>query len=286
MPLIALALALFAAVLHASWNYLAKASRDTIAFMWWAVLVGAIGYGIYITFTASINLPMDVWRFYALSIIAEAGYFFTLVRGYRHGDLSVVYPISRGSPPIFIALWSALFLGERLPLGGYVGLFLMVTGIYVASLQPNSRYRFLPPRSPAVVWALASGIFIAIYSLSDKMVVKAMDPLVYNWWVYAGNAVTWSALVWSPSRGQGNIMELRANGWRILAGAVSTVGAYVAVLIALTMTSASYVVAARGTSVVIGALLGTVFLKEGFGHWRIIGALLLVIGLMAITFAQ
>ncbi len=301
MPLPILLLVLLAACLHAGWNYLAKSSHDTVAFLWWGVAIGAAGYGAWLLATGSIFLPAELWPFFLLSDLAELGYFVALVRGYGEGDLSLVYPISRGSAPIFLPVWSALFLGERLPLGGYVGILLMVAGIVVASVRSSNgvgidaRER-AAARSPAgfgaglftspVLWALASGFFISIYSLSDKIIVTRMPPLVYNWWVYAGNTLTWLPVVWTAGRRSANFAEIRSNWPRIIAGSAMTVGAYVAVLVALTAASASYVVAGRGTSVIVGALLGWLALNESFGRDRVAGAVLMVAGLVVITFAR
>jgi drug/metabolite transporter (DMT)-like permease len=295
MPLFALALVLLAAILHAGWNYLAKSAHDASAFLWWAILIGATGYGLYIFITQGIYLPRQVWFLYALSIGAEVLYLITLVRGYSTGDLSLVYPLARGSAPILVTIWSALFLDERLPSMGYLGVALMVAGILVVSWQPNRA--FSPPRnrlestgvrpaSNAVFWALASGFFVSIYSVLDKIIVNSVAPLVYNFWVYAGIAVAWAPFVWI---GRGavarNVSELRRGLPRILIGSVMTIGTYVSVLVALTQTSASYVVAGRGTSVVIGALLGWLLLREGFGWQRVMGAALMVAGLTLIAFA-
>ncbi len=292
----ALLLVLLAAVLHAGWNYLAKSARDTDAFLWWALLVGAIGYGAYIFATASAYLPREVWFLYALSIGSEVGYLITLVRGYAAGDLSLVYPLARGSAPILVTLWSALFLRERLPAAGYLGVGLMVVGIFVVSRQPNlvsglslERRQSGKGRGamPAVLWALASGFFVSVYSVLDKIIVNSVPPLVYNFWVYAGIAVAWAPFVWLRDRQAmtRNFAELRENYVRVVVGSMMTVGAYVVVLLALTMTSASYVVAGRGTSVIIGALLGWLALHEGFGRVRVLGAMLMVAGLAILAFA-
>ncbi len=336
MSLLALLLVLLAAVLHAGWNYLAKSAQDTNAFLWWALLFGAVGYGAYIFATAPVYLPREVWLLYALSISAEVGYLITLVRGYASGDLSLVYPLARGSAPILVPLWSALFLGERLPAAGYVGVGLMVVGIFIVSRQPGLTPD-APSRSPAfrkaerddtssiphspsspfpsvrdsrspdilqsgegeggrrgvgvrnvaVFWALASGFFVSVYSVLDKVIVNSVPPLVYNFWVYAGIAVAWAPFVWLKDRRTvaRNFAELRENFMRVAVGSMMTVGAYVVVLVALTMTSASYVVAGRGTSVIIGALLGWLALHEGFGRLRVLGATLMVAGLMVIALA-
>lgn len=291
MPLAALALVLLAAFAHAGYNYLAKASRDTTIFLWWSVALGATMYAVWLAtsglgFTlASASLP-----FFFLSAIAELGYFAALVRGYAKGDLSLVYPLSRGSAPLFVTLWSALILGERLPILGYGGIALMVAGVYIASLTANgvtdgftTRTLLVPFHNHAARWALASAVFIAIYSLSDSRAIQATPPLVYNFWVYFGNIFTWALVVWRRDNVPQILGELRVNWQRVLIAAAMTLGAYALVLVAQTMTSTSYVVAGRGTSVVIGALLGTHALKEGFGAIRIACALMMVVGLVLIA---
>jgi drug/metabolite transporter (DMT)-like permease len=291
MTFVALGLIVAAAFLHAGWNYLAKASRDTMAFMWWAVALGTFGYGLWIMIGPGISLASASWIPFLISQLAEVGYYVTLVRGYSQGDLSLVYPISRGSAPIFSVLWSAIVLAERLPWLGYLGVALMVAGVYIAPLTFDRGVKFTfsalaaPFRNHAAAWSLASALFISIYSVSDKVAVSATPPLVYNWWVFAGNALLWMPIAWPRSRFRTNIDELRNNWLAVVAGSAMTIVAYLAVLYALALTSASYVVAGRGLSVIIGAIFGSVMLKENVGPARITGALLMVSGLSLVAFA-
>jgi drug/metabolite transporter (DMT)-like permease len=287
MPLAALALVLLAAVLHALWNYLAKSASDTTAFLWWALFFGTLAYGVCIFSTASVSLPRQVWVLYGLSIAAEVGYLITLTRGYAGGDLSLVYPVARGSAPIFVTMWSAAFLGERLPLEGYAGIAMMVIGIYVASSLPTHRPSPVLVRNGALAWALASGVFVSLYTFLDKIIVDSVSPLVYNFWVYAGMTVLWAPFVWLEGRkAVRNFGELRRNLPRILLGSGMTIGSYVCALVALTMTSASYVLAGRSTSVIIGAALGWLVLQESVGRVRVVGAGMMVAGLAFVTFAK
>ncbi len=288
----AVALIIAAAFLHAGWNFLAKTSKDTIAFMWWAMAIGTLGYSVYFLTGPALYLANSSWLPFIISSLAETGYYITLVKGYSHGDLSLVYPISRGSAPIFAAVWGGLLLAERLPLLGYLGVLLMVTGVFVASLTAdNLRIKFGSSalvaafRNPSAIWALASGVFISIYSVSDKVAVSATAPLVYGWWVFAGNTLLWAPVAWRKFRVRASVRELCSNWPRLMAGTVMTVAAYTSVLVALSLTSASYVVAGRGLSVVIGALLGSLLLKESAGKIRIMGAALMVMGLGLIAFA-
>lgn len=292
MLFLALALIMVAAFLHAGWNVLAKVSKDTFALMWWASLFGSFGYGAWLLTGSGIYLNSASLAPYLISAAAETGYFVTLVRGYSEGDLSLVYPISRGSAPIFAAFWSALVFTEKLPLLGYVGVALIVCGIFIVSI-PINRSESLDGslrvsslfRKDAAGWALACAVFISIFSVSDKVAVTYTPPLIYNWWVVAGNTVLWVPIVWRRSRLRTNLNELRTNFRGVIGTSIAMPSAYAAALAALALTSASYVVAGRGFSVVIGAVVGTLLLKESFGSNRIIGAVIMVTGLVLIAFS-
>ncbi|MBI3536502.1 MAG: EamA family transporter [Chloroflexi bacterium] len=287
MPLAALILTLIAASLHAAYNFLIKSSRDAFAFMWWSVTIGCAVYGAWLLTTTGIFLAAASVPFYFISVVAEIGFFVTIVRGYDAGDLSLVYPLSRGAPPILVAVWGLFFLNERLPAFGYVGIGLVVIGIFVASLTANGAHNWRDSlRHPATLWALASAFFIAIYSQSDKFVLSNGTPsLVYNFWVFAGNAVGWLPIVWTRARVAQNFALVREQFARLLFGAIIIVSVYALILTALALTSASYITAGRSSSVIISALLGTLVLKESFGRARLIGATMMVCGiaLMAIT---
>lgn len=289
MPLFAFVLIIAAAFMHAGWNVFAKVSKNMVALMWWAAVFGTLGYGVWLATGLGLFLSSGSWFPFLVSAVCETGYFVTLVKGYSQGDLSLVYPISRGSAPIFAAVWSAVFLGEELPWLGYVGIGLMVAGVYVAS-QPVEQSRIKLEyssifRNNAVGWALASAVFISIYSVSDKVAVAATNPTVYNWWVFAGNAIFWAPIVWQRFRFKTNLDELRNSWWSVITTSVLMIGAYGLALGALALTSASYVVAGRGLSVIIGASLGSFLLRERFGVARIIGATLMVAGLGLMAFS-
>jgi len=291
MLLLVLVLIMASAFLHAGWNVLAKVSKDTLALMWWASLFGTFGYGLWLLSSSGIYLNSGSWIPFLISASAETGYFVTLVRGYSKGDLSLVYPISRGSAPIFAAIWGALVFAEKLPILGYLGVGLIVCGLTAVSipirsepLNGQSGVSSLVLRN-AAGWALACAIFISVFSVSDKVAVTATPPLIYNWWVIAGNTVLWFPIVWRRSRLRTNLQELRTNFRCVIGTSIAMPTAYATALAALALTSASYVVAGRGFSVVIGAIVGALLLKESFGSSRVIGAVIMVTGLALIAFA-
>ncbi len=287
MSSLAIILVLIAAVLHAVWNFLAKGAQDSSAFMWWGITVGALWYGAIIGAQFWLGLPSEIWLGYAFSLTAEVGYVIFINRGYANGDLSQVYPIARGAPPMFIALWSALFLGERLPWLGYAGIAVLIVGIYLASLpaladlgQPLRALSHRPAQ-----WAALAAVCVSIYSTIDKLNVAHVAPLVYNWWVYAGIAVAYAPFVWRGARRAVMAREIKTNGRRIALGSLATVGSYLLALTGMSMTAASYVGAVRATSVVIGAVLGWLWLKESFGPVRVFAAALMVVGLLMVAVA-
>lgn len=288
MPLFALVLVLIAALLHAIWNFLAKDARDSSAFMWWGVTVGAVWYGGWMLTQAWLGLPSEIWVAFAISMAAEIFYLITINRGYAAGDLSQVYPIARGSPPLLIAVWSAIFLTERLPVLGYVGIIFLVIGVYLASL-PSLNDLLKPLRAlshrPAQ-WGALAAICVSVYSVIDKANVAFSAPLVYNVWVYGGIAVLYAPIVWSGRNRASTLSEWKTNWLRILVGSVVTVGSYVLALVGMSLTAASYVGAVRATSVVIGALFGWLLLKESFGPVRVFAAATMVLGLLIVATAH
>ncbi len=287
MPLAALLLVLVAALLHALWNLFAKYADDSSAFMWWGVTVGAIWYGLWVSTQSSLALPWEIVGVFLVSVAMEVAYVWLITRGYAAGDLSQVYPIARGSPPLLIALWSALFISERLPVMGYVGIALLIVGVYLASLPTladlSKPLRALTHR-PAQ-WALLAGVCVSIYSVLDKINIAYTTPQVYNVWVYAAIAVGYAPFALSPSQRHSTMAEWKSHWPLILVGSVMTIGSYVLALTGMSLTAASYVGAVRATSVVMGALFGWLLLKERFGPVRVAASALMVVGLGLVALA-
>jgi drug/metabolite transporter (DMT)-like permease len=288
MPFFALSLALAAAILHGVWNFFAKSTEDSTAFLWWVIAWGMIVNVAAALLTDGLILPLAVVPIFLPSLAAEIAYVYALTRGYADGDLSQVYPIARGSAPLFIALWSALFIAERLPLVGYVGIALLIVGVYLASLRDRDDL-LRPLRSlshrPAQ-WALFAGVCISIYTLLDRLAMTRVSALTYNTWVYVGITIGFAPFVWTRARRGSTLALWHARKARLILSGVMSAASYLFALLALSLTNASYVGAVRGTSVVIGAALGWIALKEGFGKLRVVAALLMVAGLVALAFAE
>lgn len=287
MSLFAIVLLLFSASLHALWNLLLKRSLSKQAFIWWALWCSWL-IAAPILFMKGLAFPTVVWLCLAGSITAETLYFLSLCRAYEIGDLSLVYPLARGSAPLFIALWASLFLGERPTGTGWLGIGLIVIGVYCVSITSASDLtRPLHLFSGRVArLALFNGLVISTYSLIDKVGMRYAHPLVYIDLLFGGVAVTLTPYMLRTIGPDVIRAEWRANWRTIIGAAICSMGAYVLILYLLTFTNVSYVGAARSVSVVLGVLLGWLHLREGFGPMRTVAAILIFSGIACLALAK
>jgi len=280
----ALLLVLGAAVLHAGWNALTKRAGDPVVFLWW---VGVVASALY-TPVALVMLGRHGFSAAAVpfvigTILLHALYFFTLGRAYAAGDFSLVYPIARGLgvslvPP---AAW-ALFDEGLSPLGA-LGVTLVAGGIFVLHWRPGawSRAAFL---ASGTGWALATGTLIAAYSLLDKAGVARLHPLAYIWLMEMGSCALLTPV--ALARGDAMRREWRANRGPIAAAAVMSPTGYLLVLFAFQFGKTGYVVAAREVSIVLSAVIGSVWLREGDLGRRLAGAGVVLAGVACVALAR
>jgi len=286
----ALVIVLASAFLHAGWNYLLKKSDRKIVFIWWFLLVSAVIYlPMLLYFLPESAIPPGGWLCIVASGLIHGAYFWFMGGAYQRGDLSLVYPLARGSGPLFVPMLAVLLLGEEIaPLGG-IGILFIIGGIYCVHLCSFSRSAFLEPfralRGGASLWALSTGLAIAFYSLVDKVGVGLVYPPVY---IYIMMLITWLTLTpWVLIRERHG---LKAE-WRRHKGAIAAVGflsgfTYLMILFALTISKVSYVAAVREVSIVLSAYLGIVCLGEKHGRQKLLGAILIALGVIAIGLSR
>jgi drug/metabolite transporter (DMT)-like permease len=257
----AFALIAAAAGAHASWNFFAKQARGGLPFVWLAGLCAASAYAA----PAAIQLLLSDKHVTGAGIAFMAGsgclhsaYFTTLQRGYAEGDLSVVYPLARGTGPALSVVLAIVILGERPGAIALAGAALVVLG--VLSLAGGSHRR--SPRS-AIVFALLTGVTIAAYTLWDAHAVEdlAQPAIAYYW----GSELTRAIVLAGPAlRDRAGLRIALAHDRRaILAVGLLSPLAYILVLVALTLAPVSVVAPGREASIVIASLLGTRLLGEG-----------------------
>jgi drug/metabolite transporter (DMT)-like permease len=281
----ALALVLVAALAHASWNLFSKQASDAGAarFVWLMSASAAVIYApaVVISVLASPpHLTARSWVFLAGTAVLQTGYFLFLQRGYRAGDLSAVYPVGRGTGALLAAMAGIAVLGERPGPAGLAGIGLLVAGVIIVGL-PGRSGRALAPA--ALLPALVTGIFIAAYTLWDKVAVTSVGnpPLLQDYASLLGMA---GALAPFALAGRGQTAAVwRRYRRQVLGAAVLAPLAYVLVLIALSFSPVAAIAPAREVSVLFGVVLGRRLLGEGGLARRLAGAAAIVAGIIAVA---
>jgi drug/metabolite transporter (DMT)-like permease len=284
MTLGALILILTAAVIHATWNLINKQASGHATFTWIVAVLSALFYA-----PATIAI-IEIWQLkfsvVEVGIIAgsaalHTGYFLLLNQGYRVGDLSLVYPLARGTGPLLSTLAAILFLGERPSAIALVGALLIIGGVMV--LAGNfARLRQSGTRA-AVGYALITGLFIAAYTLWDKQAVShfAIMPMVLDWGANVGRAILLTPFAMRYS--EEAVIEWREHKWEAVAVAILIPLSYILVLTAMSFTPVSYVAPAREISILIGTALGARLLAEGDAPRRLAAAGAMVLGIVALA---
>jgi drug/metabolite transporter (DMT)-like permease len=293
----ALALILVAAVAHATWNLFSKQASvaGASSFVWLMSLTATGLYAPVVAVSVLLSPPrltlLD-WVFMVGTGFLQVGYFLFLQAGYRLGDLSLVYPLGRGSGALLAALAGIVLLGERPGPAGVTGIVLVVLGVLILGVPGRGDDSPAPPRpgtpatprvSRAIVFALVTGTFIASYTLWDKYAVSTLKvpPLLQG---YASLPVM--ALVLAPSALRQRSRTTRV--WRdfrrqVTGAAVLSPLAYILVLIAMSFTAVSAVAPAREVSVLAGVLLGRRLLGEGGLARRLSAAAAIAAGIICIA---
>ena len=286
MPLTALALILVAAFCHATWNLVLKRSKGGgIIFFWLVAWIESLIYApLALIFFVQLGYTPDLRALVMMlgSALIHVAYFVFLDRGYRTGDLSLVYPLARASGPLLTIVAAIFFLGEKPAPIALAGALMIGAGAVLLSGNPVSMFK---RGGQEIGFALATGAMIALYTVWDRQAVAAflIPPVIFYWGsiVMRLMVTTPTALRQMPAVKALWLTERRA----ITIVAVLSPLSYCLALFAMKMAPLSYVAPARETSILIAALYGTHFLKEGDVARRLSAAALMVIGLAGIALA-
>jgi len=260
IPLPVAASVLGAALLHAAWNALVKASSDKDL----DTVSVAVGSGAL----AAVLLPWlappapESWPWLAGSAAVHVLYFAFVAGAYRWGELSYAYPIMRGGGPLLVALAGAIFLGEVLGSQHWAGIALVSAGIFAFASGRHDRR--------ATAFALANAAVIAAYTLIDAQGARASGaPVSYTLWFFAANALVIGSMGLAR-RGAALPAYLRRHWLRSCVGGACALGSYGIALWAMTRAPVALVAVLRETSVIFGALFGVLFLGEALTRRRLI----------------
>jgi drug/metabolite transporter (DMT)-like permease len=291
MPLNAFALIILAGIIHASWNIAAKkAGGDSRFAFFTSVLLMLVWMpvGWYAGKDVVGNWGLLEWGMILASALLHVLYFVVLLRGYKKADLTVVYPIARGSGPLLSSLVAIIFLHEHISLLGLAGIFGVVGGVFLIAggpklLQPQTDLVARKKLHKGMVYGLLTGLFIASYTVLDGYAVKVMlmSPILID---YFGNLFRIVFLLPTILRDRPQARVLWRAQWKyaLIVATISPVS-YVLVLYAMKVAPISHVAPAREVSMLFAALIGGHLLGESDRLLRVTGALCIAVGVVALA---
>ncbi len=291
MPIEALALVLVAALLHALWNVAAKKAGGDGHFVLLTSLMLAVFWAPVGVWAATNEVPhwgAAEWGVIAASGLVHLAYFNVLLRGYAASDLTVVYPVARGTGPLITAFGALLLLGERMSLLGGLGVLMVTGGVFLIAGGPAMWAKIHDPARrqrvrAGVAWGFATGCLISAYSLIDGYAVKVMliSPILID---YFGNLARIPFMLPTALRKPQRFVQACRTQWRYaLVVAVISPMAYVMVLYAVRLAPLSHVAPAREVSMLFAALLGGKLLGESDRGLRMAGAACIALGVAGLA---
>lgn len=291
MSLTALGLIVLAGLIHACWNIAAKKAGGDARFAFFSAFLMMLVWaplGWWVGRDVVADWGLVEWALVLASGVLHVFYYVILLRGYRKSDLTVVYPMARGTGPLLSSLIAIVLLGEQISALGVAGIAGVVGGVFLiaggpgllrAAHDPVARKRV----HKGMVYGVVTGVFIAAYTLVDGYAVKVvlMSPILVD---YMGNFVRVALLAPSVMRDLPTARRLWHTQWRyaLLVAVVSPV-AYVLVLFAMQQAPLSHVAPAREVSMLFAALIGGQLLGEGDRLARLLGAILIAAGVTALA---
>lgn len=290
MSLQAFALIIFAGVIHAAWNIAAKKAGGDSRFafftsllliIFWAPLAWWVGRDVVGAW------EWQAWALVAVSGVLHLAYYVILLRGYRKADLTVVYPLARGSGPLISSLFAIAVLGEEISRLGMLGVVGVVLGVFLITGGPSLFQQRNDPVArqrlhQGLFYGVMTGVFIAGYTVVDGYGVKAMllSPILIDYFGSCLRVVLLSPVI-ARNVQEAKALWLQQWRWALMVAVVSPI-AYVLVLFAMQDAPISHVAPAREVSMLFAALIGGHLLREGDRWVRMGGALLIALGVTAL----
>jgi drug/metabolite transporter (DMT)-like permease len=264
-----------------------RAAAAGPAFVFAYNIVACVAYApwvLWLLAQGNVNWSWAVAICIAVSGVFHLAYSLCLQRGYQVADLSVVYPVARGTGPMLSSICAFLILGETPTSLGLIGLAAVIAGIALISTQGDLRAFSKPKGQAGVWWGMATGALIASYTVVDAYGVKVLliAPVILDWF---GNILRFVLLAPIVARDRSRTLQLMQGKWWLAIGVgLLSPLSYILVLAALEMGAAVSVVApAREMSMMVGALFGMLILRERVGPWRLFGCAVLLFGVVMLS---
>ncbi|RMG57385.1 MAG: EamA family transporter [Deltaproteobacteria bacterium] len=288
MSTAALGFILLSALFHALWNVILKTSQRKLSFNILMHFSAVFLFSIVFLLWQG-RIPLPPFRLVVLAI--SAGFFFALYHlcltvSYETTDVSLAYPLTT-TGPLYIPLWAYVFIGERIsPLGG-AGIVLVFLGAWAIQVEKVSLSGMLAPfrnlKNPGVLLALAAGFFYSIGAVIDKKGVSGFDVFVYTYYLdfILGLFLLINLLLVRGGRSE-FLAVFREEGGRVLLAGAILFGSFITYRLGLKMARVSYAASSRQVNALFGVLLGAALFREKFWGTRLVGALLIAVGVALI----
>ncbi len=269
-------LILVSALCHAVWSAIIKSSKNPLSLMG---ITSVLEVTIFLPLTFTVPFPtLEVWYFLIATVIIHVFYRLNVIYSYRYGDLSYIYPISRGSSCLFVAIISILFLSSDISIAGFVGILIVCIGLFLISYSKNLSFNF---RGFAL--AISTAILITAYTLVDGVGVRLSENgFSYIYWLFTLNGIPLLIIGLISKDG---LRKRKTYTFRsgIAAGVFAT-SSYAIVVWSMQFIEIAYVSSIREISIVFAAIIGMLFLFEKNAKSRIIPSILIVSGISVVYF--
>ncbi len=282
MSSLAFTLILFSALMHALWNLLVKSSKDKTVFIWWMFASSCSLMALTLPIVGP--FPALSWRVIGLAAVGALCFMLYHLfsgRAYREGDLSIIYPLAQ-TAMFWVPIWGILLLGEKVSARGITGILLILFGAYSIQLRVLAWNEVVRPfrnlRDPSVLAALAAGFIYSIGAVIDKTGVMLYPPFHFTFLLVFFMLIFMTINI-MRSKYQGRVMaEFRNNRLLVILSGPVIMASFLSFRYGLKMAPMSYAVPVRQVSLLIGVLIGIVFLGESSGRIRFTAALLILCG--------
>ena len=269
-------LIIFSALCHAIWSAIIKSSKNPLSLMGITSILEVV---IFFPLTFTVPFPsMEVWYFLIATVIIHVFYRLNVIYSYRYGDLSYIYPISRGSSCLFVAIISILFLSSDISVAGFVGILIVCIGLFLISYSKNLSFNFR-----GFSLAISTAILITAYTLVDGVGVRLSENgFSYIYWLFTLNGIP-LLIIGLVSKNGLRKTETYNFSSGIAAGIFAT-SSYAIVVWSMQFIEIAYVSSIREISIVFAAIIGMLFLFEKNAKSRIIPSILIVSGISVVYF--
>jgi drug/metabolite transporter (DMT)-like permease len=289
MSNLAFSLIVVSAVMHAIWNLLVKRSRHKTVFIWWMFVASFTIFTVMLPFVSDpFQAPgTETIEMIGIGAVCYVLYHLLNGRAYRGGDLSVVYPLSQSSM-IYVPIWGVALLGERFSIQGVAGILLVIFGTFMVQMREVSLAELARPfrdlSSPPVRAALLAGFIYSIGSIAEKTGVRHYSPLYFTYFLVLSMLLLMSCNLSRPRYRSQITEELRENWRPILCSGPVVMTSFLTFRYGLNLSPVGYAVPVRQVSIMIGVVIGILFLRESFGKIRLASAVFIVAGAALIRF--